>query len=99
MGERGSVAGPAMGVRWNLGDVLPATSGKIFQSSVLDLLEGMLVEFETSRSQLVDQLSSADFNRLLNDYESTYRLRARLGSYAYMFFSQDTKSQDARTFK
>ena len=90
---------PAIGVRWNLSDVLPSTSGKIFQSSILDRLEGMLVEFESSRPLLSESISSPQFMGLLDDYESICRLRARLGSYAYMFFSQDTKSQDARTFK
>jgi len=97
--SRGSVKGPAIDVRWNLGDVLPATSGKIFQSSILDRLEGMLVEFESSRTRLNKPISDADFMGLLNDYESICRIRAKLGSYAYMYFSQNTKSQDARTFK
>ncbi len=94
-----SFAGPAIDVRWNLGDVLPATSGKIFQSSVLDHLEGMLVEFESSRTLLSESITNGEFMRLLDDYESICRIRAKLGSYAYMYFSQDTKSQDARTFK
>lgn len=90
---------PASGIRWNLGDVLPATSGKLFQSSVLDRLEGMLVEFENSRQDLVETISEDRFLKLLQDYEEISRLMAKLGSYAYMYFSQDTKSQDARTFK
>ena len=94
-----SFAGPAIGVRWNLSDVLPATSGKIFQSSVLDRLEGMLVEFESSRTLLSESITNAQFLGLLDDYENICRIRAKLGSYSYMYFSQDTKSQDARTFK
>jgi oligoendopeptidase F len=94
-----SIAGPAIGIKWNLNDVLPATSGKIFQSSVLDRLEGMLVEFENSRAKLRDSINQGEFMTFLNDYEIICRIRAKLGGYAYMYFSQDTKSQDARTFK
>ncbi|MFI5420612.1 MAG: hypothetical protein ACHQ1H_06560, partial [Nitrososphaerales archaeon] len=43
--------------RWNLSDVLPARSGKIFQASITDTLEGLIVEFENSRDQLNDSIS------------------------------------------
>ena len=90
---------PAAGIKWNLSDVLPSTSGKIFQSTILDRLEAMLVEFENSRSELFDTISDERFAKLLQEYESISRLMAKLGSYAYMYFSQDTKSQEARSFK
>jgi len=92
-------AGPAYRIKWNLGDVLPAISGKIFQSTVLDSLEAMIVEFENARPELNDSISSQRFAELLHDYEAISRLMAKLGSYAYMYFSQDTKSQEARSFK
>ena len=88
----------ASNVRWNLADVLPATSGKLFQSSVLDTLEGMVSEFEDYRKKL-DSIQTVEFCELLNRYESIVSLRARLASYAYMYFSEDTRSQEARTFK
>jgi oligoendopeptidase F len=89
----------AANIRWNLNDVLPASSGKLFQSSVLDQLEGMLVEFENARSLLNDSISSDQLLMMLDRYEKISRLNSRLGSYSYMHFSEDTKSQDARTFK
>ncbi len=88
----------ARGVRWALGDVLPARSGKLL-TSVLEQLEGMLVEFEASRSELGESIEPSRFAKLLEDYDQITRVRAKLGSYAYMFFSEDTRSQDARTFK
>jgi oligoendopeptidase F len=90
---------PGVGIRWNLTDVIPATSGKIFQSIVSDQLEGMLVEFENSRDELTETISKDRFLSLLQEYETISRLLARLGSYSYMYFSQNTKVQDARTFK
>ncbi|HVB12851.1 MAG TPA: M3 family oligoendopeptidase [Nitrososphaerales archaeon] len=89
----------AANVLWNLNDVLPARSGKIFQSSVLDLLEGLVVEFENMRSNLNDSVSGEQLQVALEHYEKIARLSSRIGSYAYMHFSEDTKSQEARTFK
>ncbi|MDA4130426.1 MAG: M3 family oligoendopeptidase [Thaumarchaeota archaeon] len=86
-------------VRWNLSDVLPARSGKIFQAAITDRLEGLLVEFENSRSQLNDSISHDRFTEFLGQFEKICRIRSKLTSYAYMYFSEDTKSQDARTFK
>ena len=85
--------------RWNLGDVLPSRSGKIFQTEILDRLEALLVEFENARPLLTDSITHDTFLRLLQNYEEIVRIRAKLGSYAYMFFSEDTGSQEARTFK
>ncbi|HYB03594.1 MAG TPA: hypothetical protein VED17_03970, partial [Nitrososphaerales archaeon] len=48
---------PGAGIRWNLAEILPATSGEIFQSIVTDRLEGMLVEFENSRDELTETIS------------------------------------------
>lgn len=89
----------ASNVRWNLNDVLPASSGKLFQSSVLDQLEGLVVEFENMRSKLDGSISIENLRVALEHYEKIARLSARLGSYSYMQFSEDTKSQEARTFK
>ncbi|MCL4519130.1 MAG: M3 family metallopeptidase, partial [Thaumarchaeota archaeon] len=85
-------------VSWNLSDVLPATAGKIFQSSILDVLEAFVSEFEAHRKDL-DTVDAEKFVELLRRYDEIFQLRSRLASYAYMFFSEDTRSQEARTFK
>lgn len=85
--------------QWNLDDVLPSRSGKLFQSAILDKLEGLLVEFENSRTELSDSITTERFMSLLENLEAIIRLRSRLGSYAYMHFTEDTGSQEARTFK
>lgn len=89
----------AAGIKWDLADVLPAASGKLLQSTVLDKLEAEIVEFENSRPLLTDSISRENFLKLLHEYEEISRLLARLGSYSYMYFSQNTKSQDGRSFK
>ncbi len=90
---------PGAGIRWKLEDVLPTISGRIFQSTVLDALEGRLVEFENSRGELSSNVAPSRFKELLGDYEEISRILAKLGDYAYMYFSENTKNQDARTFK
>lgn len=87
----------AKGIRWNLGDVLPAKSGKVFTSE-LERFEGSLSEFEGLRSKL-ETMDSEKFANAMNLYESIVGFRSRLGAYAYMYFSEDTRSQDSRTFK
>jgi oligoendopeptidase F len=89
---------PARGIRWRLEDVLPAHSGKIF-TSFLEQFESMIVEFESQRTHLSDRLSTESFLQILDQYEKIQRMAARLGSFGYMYFSEDTKSQESRTFK
>src|SRR5487761_578529 len=88
----------ANGIRWALSDVLPAQSGKLF-TTMLEHLEAMLVEFESARSELGEAIAPSRFLDILRDYDQIARIRAKLGSYAYMYFSEDTRSQDSRTFK
>ena len=71
----------------------------LFQSSVLDQLEGLVVEFENMRDKLGDSVSSEQLHVALEHYEKIARLSSRLGSYWYMYFSEDTRSQESRTFK
>lgn len=86
-------------VRWNLGEVLPSHSSKVFQSSILEPLEGLVSDFEGLRSKLNPAVSSEQLLSAITHYEKISRLSSRLGSFAYMFFSEDTRSQEARTFK
>ena len=58
-----------------------------------------MVEFENSRNELNDSITAERFVSLLQTLEGIVSLRSRLGSYAYMHFTEDTGSQEARTFK
>jgi oligoendopeptidase F len=90
--------GTANQIRWRLEDVLPARAGKIFTTFV-EQFESNLVEFESRRESLNEVISQAHFMRLLSEYEEIQRMNAKLGCYAYMYFSEDTRSQESRTFK
>lgn len=56
-------------------------------------------EFEGLRSKLDPSISSEQLLSVILHYEKISRLSSRLGSFAYMFFSENTRSQEARTFK
>lgn len=86
-------------VRWDLAAVLPSHSREIFQSSILGPLEGLVSEFEGSRTKLDSSASTDTLMAAISHYEKISALSSRLGSFAYMFFSEDTRSQEARTFK
>jgi oligoendopeptidase F len=88
----------ANGIKWRLEDVLPAHSGKIF-TTLIEQFESMTVEFESTRNNLDDRLSADRFLQILGEYEKIQRMAARLGSFGYMYFSEDTRSQEGRTFK
>ena len=85
--------------RWNLNDVLPGRSGKIFQATITDALEALIAEFQNSRDQLNNEISQDRFLEILEQYEKISRIRSKLAGFAYMYFSEDTRLQDARTFK
>ncbi len=91
-------SGSAKGIRWNLDDALPAHSGKIF-TALVDQLSSILAEFELSRDRLDQQITPEFFTQLLNEYEQIVKMNSRLGAFAYMYFSEDTKLQESRTFK
>jgi oligoendopeptidase F len=84
--------------RWSLSDLLPAKNGELF-SLFLRNMESELVEFESAKQTLGNSISKDEFQSLLEGYERIARMRSRLTGYAYLYFSEDTRVQDSRTFK
>jgi oligoendopeptidase F len=83
---------------WNLKDVLPSHSGPRFDAELKEL-KSDLEEFERLKGKLSAKISVGDLRSALGVYERIQRSNARFKWYAYMYFSQDTTSQEARTFK
>ena len=83
---------------WNPKDVLPSHSGPAFDSD-LEELKSDLKRFEQMREQLSPQIPKGDLIKELKLYERIQKNNSRFGCYAYMLFSQDTTSQEARAFK
>ncbi|HKT36245.1 MAG TPA: M3 family oligoendopeptidase, partial [Nitrospira sp.] len=54
---------------------------------------------ESARDTLSPTLSAEDFGSILNLSESVTRSASRVGAYAYLWFSENTKDSRARSFK
>jgi oligoendopeptidase F len=84
--------------RWSLRDLLPATAGPQFDQILVDL-EGAVSKLEASRDQLSPDIPEQDFARLMGLLETIAALSARLGAYAYLWYTEDTQHQDALAFR
>ncbi len=79
-------------------DVLKSHSGPAFDADLQEL-KSDLKQFERMRKQLSPQIPKNNFIEGLKLYEQIQKNNSRFGCYAYMLFSQDTTSQEARAFK
>ncbi|MBI5304437.1 MAG: M3 family oligoendopeptidase [Chloroflexi bacterium] len=84
--------------RWNLNDILPATSGPEFDA-IVDDLKARVTNFETHRAKLSDEMDAPEFLAILREYESLNTVARRLGAYSGLWFSEDTQSSAALTFQ
>ena len=62
-------------------------------------LEAKVVRIEATRPELTPSLSSSRLLDLLRHNESVAQGSSRLSAYAYLWFSENTKNPDARSFK
>jgi oligoendopeptidase F len=84
--------------RWSLQDLLPAIKGPEFDQVMADLEEAV-GELEASREQLSPDIPVEEFRRLLALVERIAALSRRVGSYAGLWFSEDTQNQEALAFR
>ncbi len=82
--------------KWDLKDVLPAQSGPEFDA-ILSELNSEVSQFESFRERL-PSFSRDDLLRVIRSYERITRTRSRLGSYAYLLFSENTQSDESKVF-
>ncbi len=82
---------------WNLQDLLgdPARDLDVLRQE----LEEQVRRFEGYRDKLASEMSSEAFLEVLRLAEAITRTTSRLGGYAYLWFSENTKNQKARAFK
>jgi oligoendopeptidase F len=83
--------------RWDLTDLVKDPVGQ-FEPYLADL-EAKVVRFESSRTQLAPTLAGEDFRQLLKLSQEIAESSSRLGAYAYLWFSENTKNLEARSFK
>ena len=82
---------------WTLGALLPAHEGAQLEQ-ILAELEQQVAQFETNRESLSPEMSSEEFLELIRLSETIYATMTRLVSYAHLWFSEDTQSQEALSF-
>ena len=62
-------------------------------------LDAQVAQLEAARATLSPDMPSHAFRSLLKISESVAQTSSRLGAYAYLWFSEDTKDSKARSFK
>ena len=65
----------------------------------LSNLDRQVAQIESSRPRLTATIPSQDFLSILQLSESIAQDSSKLGAYAYLWFSEDTKDSKARSFK
>lgn len=80
--------------RWSLNDLYPSATGKEFEQDFKGI-EKLTVEFEKFRTMLIEEIAPADFMTVIKALEAISRLAHRMGSYAGLWFSEDTQNQAA----
>lgn len=83
--------------RWDLTQLVndPATD---IDAQLADL-GSKVAQIETARSTLTPSMSSQDLLTLLHLSEEIAQGASRLGAYAYLRFSENTKNAEARSLK
>jgi oligoendopeptidase F len=83
--------------RWDLTHLVkdPVTQLEHYLSD----LDARVVQIEAARTRLVPGMPSKDFQSILDLNETVARSSSRLGAYAYLWFSENTKDPKARSFK
>ena len=83
--------------RWDLTDLVKDPVGHL--DTHLSVIERQITQIEAARDSLNPSLSTSDFASILNLSESVAQRSSRLGAYAYLWFSENTKDSKARSFK
>ena len=83
--------------RWDLSDLVKDPIRQL--DAHLSAIDAQVSQIEAMRSTLTPSLSSNDFASLLRLSESVTHNSSRLGAYAYLWFSENTKDSKARSFK
>ena len=83
--------------RWDLTDLVKDPVGQL--EAHLSAIDAQVSEIEAARKSLNPDLSPSAFASILNLSESVARSASRLGAYAYLWFSENTKDSRARSFK
>lgn len=82
---------------WSRTDLFPSSDGPEIQNAFSNL-EAQITSFEEKRSLLTENISVEDFLSIIQQMEEISKIMHRLGSYAGLWFSEDTQNQAAQSF-
>jgi oligoendopeptidase F len=83
--------------RWELSALLENPQDNF--DPLLKRMDGLVSQFEGVRSRLTPDIAIESFLDILVLNEEIAQQSAKLGAYAYLWFSENTKDLDARAFK
>jgi len=83
--------------RWDLTHLIEQPVTKL--DDHLSAMEREVSRIEAARTSLTPAMPAEAFQTIVKQSESIARGSARLGAYAYLWFSEDTKDSKARSFK
>ena len=83
--------------RWDLTHLIKDPVQQLEQH--LSGLDAQVAQIEAARAKLTPGMPSSDFQSILNISEAVAQSSSRLGAYAYLWFSENTKDAKARSFK
>ena len=83
--------------RWDLSDLVDRPVEHL--DRLTKELDGLVSRFESLRSQLLPELSGEAFLDVLRLSEEIARLSGKLSAFSYLWFAEDTKNPEARSFK
>ena len=83
--------------RWDLSHLADKPVQKF--EALLGEIEAKVVQFESTRAQLSPTMDTSAFRPLLTLSEDIAAASSKLGAYAYLWFSENTKDLAARSFK
>lgn len=88
---------PAVSDRWDLTQLVKNPLNDLERH--LEALDAQVAQVESARPQLQATIATSDFRSILTRTASIAESSARLGAFAYLWFSENTKNTKARSFK
>lgn len=88
---------PAVSDRWDLTHLIKNPLNDLERH--LEALDAQVAQVESARPQLQATIATSDFRSILTRTASIAESSARLGAFAYLWFSENTKNTKARSFK
>ena len=83
---------------WDKRDVLPIINSKEY-NALLEQLEKNVKFVENFRGKMKPNISIQEFMNIIKAEKVIAEITSRLGSYSYMWFSENTSDQAAKSFR